>query len=963
MCGLASWEGVMALGDGIRRNIASVDPTERALLRDAFVQLNHRFFGGSRTDAIPGGVSWWFKQDEIHQATHVHGGPEFIPWHREIVNRLEDMLRAINPQLSLHYWDWTQNPTNISNANLGGGTTGYLNLFTSSFMGYGGSSPADIGEPWLGAGYYVPGATNYRSTDPFDPVNHNPADPPREVTRYVSGSPEPAQTDIDILAADDFADMRDLMEAAHNRMHGYVNMGSPHISFRDPFVFLLHSNVDRLFARWQTDPAHTPRLSGDTVYGSESGSTGLNGNIEPWAGDIPSVRPWAPPENLGVPKSYKHASVVFPPCYDTNHTSVPIVEVQNAGTPQPVINFNSIPSGETAVRAAVFRIFGCSNVTVRVKAGAGPAAPFSILLPASGAVAAGPGPHLYTDVRIWLAFTAGPAGVAVPDGTATFECPENGHEFTFVLRATVITRPRVAVMMALDQSWSMSWAAGTSGATRVQVLKSAAQKFVELVQQNNGIGLIRFDNNSYPVNDPTFPGLPVTRMLTDDMFDGGRVAGINAVNAHTPNPAGSTSVGDGVDRARQILNALPTADYDQKALIVLTDGLENDPLWISDVLGQIDNRTFAIGLGNEQQVNTTALRSLANGTGGFLYLTGLLSSSIDDYFRLSKFFLQILAGVTNTDIITDPLGYIGPGTKIRIPFNVNEADIECTALVMTDVNVVELTLETPDGTVIDPATAPGLGMTYGVGDQTRHYRYTLPVAMGAGQQAGTWYAVLEVDPAEFKKYLSQMRDRDRAFEQEFATHGTRWSVTVQTYSNLRMQVNVEQTSFQPGASLAFRANLTEYELPVEGRASVRVELTRPGGSVVSLPMIETEAGVFEVTATASWSGIYQARVLAYGATLRGTPFTREHLSTAAVWTGGDQPYQPPREPEGHEWCDLLSCLLDDEKLLRRLEGMGIDPDTVRRCVDRNCGRHHRLRTIQLLPTAIEALLEGPRKSK
>lgn len=74
----------MALGDGIRRNIASVDPTERALLRDALIELNHRFFPGNRTDPVPGGVTWWFKQDEIHQATHVHGGPEFVPWHREM---------------------------------------------------------------------------------------------------------------------------------------------------------------------------------------------------------------------------------------------------------------------------------------------------------------------------------------------------------------------------------------------------------------------------------------------------------------------------------------------------------------------------------------------------------------------------------------------------------------------------------------------------------------------------------------------------------------------------------------------------------------------------------------------------------------------------------------------------------------------------------------------------------------
>ena len=64
----------MALGDGIRRNILSVDPTKRAMLRDALIQLNKRTYPGSRNDPVPGGVTWWFKRDEIHQATHVHGG-------------------------------------------------------------------------------------------------------------------------------------------------------------------------------------------------------------------------------------------------------------------------------------------------------------------------------------------------------------------------------------------------------------------------------------------------------------------------------------------------------------------------------------------------------------------------------------------------------------------------------------------------------------------------------------------------------------------------------------------------------------------------------------------------------------------------------------------------------------------------------------------------------------------------
>lgn len=933
----------MALGDGIRRNIASVDPAERALLRDALIELNQRRFPGTRTDSPPGGVTWWFKQDEIHQATHVHGGPEFLPWHREIVNRLEATLRQINPQLSLHYWDWTQDPRNIPNANLGGGMTGSLDLFTSDFMG---AKNGAIGEPWLSSGFYVPGATNYRSTDPFDPVNNNPADPPREVTRIVAGlgsAPESVSNDNTIVGLGDYAAMRSSstgLEAAHNRAHGYVNMGSQHTSFRDPFVFLLHSNVDRLFARWQTDPAHPERLDPATMYGTESADAGLNGNIEPWSGGT-NTRPWAAPENEQAPKNYKHPSIVFPPCYDTNQSAVPIVEVLNAGIP-PVINFNDVPAGETTVRAAVFRIYGCGDVTVRVKGGAGPAAPFSVLQPASGSVTVHHGAQAYAEARIWIAFTAGAAGVPVPDGAVTFECPESGKEFAFVLRANAIARPKVAVMMALDQSWSMSFAAGTTGTTRVDVLKDAARKFMELIQPDNGVGLIRFDHNSYAVNDPTFPGLAVTPIGSGNIFDPGRVAAVAAVNAHAPNPAGNTSVGDGVDRARQVLNALPPADYQQKALIVLTDGLENDPLWISDVTGSIDDRTFAIGLGNEQQVNTAALNALANSTGGYLLLTGLLSSSIDDYFRLSKYFLQILAGVTNTSIIVDPSGYIAPGMKVRIPFRVTEADIDCTPLLMTDYNVVDFALEAPDGTVITQAGAPGLGVSFELGTQTRYFHFNLPVAIGTGQHAGMWHALLEVNGPDFKKQITQLRERKDAQFERVATHGVRYSFVAQARSNLKMVVSLEQSGYAPGADLTLRTALTEYDLPVAKRAWVRVELVRPGGSMVPLQLTEIEPGVFEATTKAQTPGIYQARFMAQGVTLRGKPFTREQLATAAVWRGGDNPYQPPGNGDGDRWCRLLSCLLSEktlsDKFLERLRKEGLDIDAVRKCIQVGCRR-------------------------
>jgi hypothetical protein len=51
----------MALGDGIRRNVADVDPTERVMLRNAIIEMHTNpiyRYPGNRSDTPPGGVSW-----------------------------------------------------------------------------------------------------------------------------------------------------------------------------------------------------------------------------------------------------------------------------------------------------------------------------------------------------------------------------------------------------------------------------------------------------------------------------------------------------------------------------------------------------------------------------------------------------------------------------------------------------------------------------------------------------------------------------------------------------------------------------------------------------------------------------------------------------------------------------------------------------------------------------------------
>ena len=58
---------------------------------------------------------------------------------------------------------------------------------------------------------------------------------------------------------------------------------------------------------------------------------------------------------------------------------------------------------------------------------------------------------------------------------------------------------------------------------RLQVLKDAASLFANLIQKNNGIGIVRFDENAYPPNDPTYGGLPITKVLNDTFADAARI--------------------------------------------------------------------------------------------------------------------------------------------------------------------------------------------------------------------------------------------------------------------------------------------------------------------------------------------------------------------------------------------------------------------------------------------------------
>jgi len=601
----------------------------------------------------------------------------------------------------------------------------------------------------------------------------------------------------------------------------------------------------------------------------------------------------------------------------------------------PAITFNDVPEGETTARAVVFDVSTCQATTFQAVAGpsvtSGPGS-FGTL-PSPNAML-GATPDLTTrQARLWISFTGTNDG-DISTGEVTVRLVETGEEWVIPISANTIARPTVAIAMTLDQSGSMLSSSGLSGfATRNDVLKFAAPVFINLLPEDNGVGIVAFDQNAYDRMTVQTAG-PV------GAFDPTRATALGVIAAHAPNPSGMTAIGDAVEAAHNMVSA--TSGFDHQALVVFTDGHETAAKYLSEVAPLINERVFAIGLGTADQIQPNALTTLTNGTGGYLLLTGAIGP--DDLFRLSKYYLQILAGVTNQDIVLDPEGAIKPGQTHRIPFQLNEADISVDAILLGQANLplIRWVLETPTGDIIDPGLAMATaGSTYVNAQGVGFYRMTLPVPIGIGARAGQWHAVLKVDERYYKKYLSMLDNYPELYQQVIA-HGARYSLSVQSYSGIRLQANVAQNSYEPGATLTLRGVLTEYGLPIGGnRATIRAELVRPDGTSGSLALTEQDpgSGSYEAAILASQPGIYQFRVLASGSTLRGRLFAREHLLSAAVWKGGDNP-PPTSGDDPDQLCRLIACLLDAKvitpSLRRRLEKLGFDIDALRKCVNSVC---------------------------
>lgn len=893
----------------MRRNFAHLSDAERQAYVNAVRSIDQRFFSDN--------VSYWDKQDQIHQVTHNHNGPSFIPWHRELCNRYERLLQQVNPDVALHYWDWTADPRNAPD-----GQGGTVNLCTDALMG---TANGNV------AGTLAPLHNNDVAAGSRDSTG-NPADPPRVIRRNcVPGAPAVA-SDAAIVHGSDaqpqasqWPGVRAAIENAHNSAHNFFgpgsNIQSGHSSFEDPFVFLLHANVDRLWAEWQTQPGQDWRLNPDLVYGSESATTGAQGilnALKPWDGTVEfgsAIPPWTAGSTEIEIKNCRHPSVVAPPCYDTLPVTLTLV-APSGTTP---MRFLSVPTGTQTARALRFEVRGCMAVTLTGALTGDPA--FTL----HQATVQSPSPDRYTTqtVFMWVKYRAG-APSSSANGHIQVTCAETGDVFDVDIVANAIEKPVVGVSAVFDSSGSMASPSGVPGLDRMSVLHRAAPTFLALLEDDDGIGVVGFDTDAVERT-------PVTQ--ADSLgTGGGRDAAVAAVGNHATNLAGMTAIGDGIETAH---NQLASTAFTSRAILVFTDGAETEPKYISQVSSLLNERVYAVGLGTPNQLSPAGLMAITSGTGGYLTMTDQLGP--DGVMRLAKYFTQVLAGVTNTQIVTDPSGYLTPGVTERVPFTLTAGDYRGDVILLTEVpDAVEMTLTAPDGTEV----AAGGDATRLDAPAMQALRFPLPLPSAPEAHAGDWTANLIVDEGRLRKHLNELEERgDIVGIQELQAHGLAYILNVHADSDLTMTVTARQDGHAPGSAVDIRATLTDSGIPLAWQAAVTVDVTLPDGAAQRVPLQEIEEGVHAVSLPLTQLGHYPMLVRAQGHDLGGLPFTREEVRSAATWVAPEEQDPAPTGGLGTgAWCELVLCLLEDDRAGNALAKQGVNIDGVRECVKMLCER-------------------------
>jgi hypothetical protein len=862
-----------------------------------------------------------------------HRGPMFFPWHREFLRRFEHDLRAVSgdPTMCLPYWNWSDDkvPTD----------PGYP--FFTEFLGGDGAGPGIVVADGVFAkvnGWNLAIADAY-DNDPQHGANLSSLQrqlgvraPDLPAGAAVTGAL--AETTYDAQPWNRFTpgaeSFRNLVEGwvgpqagsnTHNRVHVWIG-GSmlPGTSPNDPVFFLNHAKEDQLWAVWrQKYPAAAPYLPLD----SEPLPAGHT-HLKRLSDHMDSLAEYFGGTTLDRPIDLlDHKSITW---YDTD---LPDIVLESG----PAVGFIDVPAGLTLGRRIRFRIRSCRPVHVSVTAA--PTGNFSIVGGPDFVVIPDRANDFETlEIEVRFHAVGANVQVAAVDLQVTVTDAEGYYSanpgdafvvgtFHVELVASNIVTTSSSIALVLDRSGSMADIVA-GDLTKNVMMKSAVGVLHSLMHEDDEIGIARFDHVADAILTMSPKSAGLGTVLTGPDLD----------------PRGATSIGAGLLVGSALING-PGASHPNKALLVLTDGNENTaPLVNSLPVGTVDQTTFAIGFGLPGQVSDPVLGQLSGNSGGYLLITGAMGSSTER-FTVAKFFVQILKDATLNQTVVDPEGRLLWNQSAQsTPFSLTEADLSVDVVVLCPLpQLLDFTVTTPSGALItrDSAAAePNVG--YVVDADVAYFRLLLPAlaADPSGSHRGRWEVSLRLrDPMEVLEELEKGGD-ERAIQaflralREWTGEPVPYSLSVHTYSNLRLDAAVLQKTFAPGADAAITASLREYDQPLTANAKVWAEVRLPDGMMSRVELAEVEDGRYAADYPLKLPGQYQILVRAIGRSPSSGTFSREKMLTAGVWVGGDKPWDPltDKDQDGREdlgWLrDVMDKLPGSAAVRERLSRAGLD---------------------------------------
>jgi tyrosinase len=245
----------------IRKNANNLTPGERDRFVAAFAKLN---------DQGTGRFADFRSMHTNAGSPEAHGAPGFLPWHRAYLLDLERELQAIDPSVALPYWRFDRPAPTMFNRDF---------LGVSDSLGTVEFSPTNPLQFWT-----TDGVQGIKRRPLFDTA-----------TRGAIGVLKESQT---LALGNRYALFQEMEGNPHGLAHTSFggSISSIPTAAKDPLFFLLHANVDRLWAKWQRrfgrfNPAQAASFDRNAANGGNRIGHNLPDTMWPWNGITGAPRP------------------------------------------------------------------------------------------------------------------------------------------------------------------------------------------------------------------------------------------------------------------------------------------------------------------------------------------------------------------------------------------------------------------------------------------------------------------------------------------------------------------------------------------------------------------------------------------------------------------------------------------------------------------------------------------------